>query len=566
MSRPGMSHVSNHPEAEQLLRYADGELSTRESGEVRSHLESCWQCRAQLEELQATVSECVGYRKNVLERHLPSPPAPWFDIYQRFAEVDATLENPGFLTRLVQALRWPVASPRRWAPALALLLVMIGVYRFRLTPSVQAAELLQKAVAAAGTHAAVSHRIEIRTSAHRITRSTGVHRKAAANPADAEALESIQAMFVAAKYDWNDPLSAQAFQAWRNQLHDKTDVVGEDLDSYRVRTDAGEGELKDASLTLRTPDLQPVQGRFEFRNGEWVEITAVAEETAPASAAATEHAPEVTAPSLPPSALPATTPASMAPTMADELHVMAALHQVGADLGDPVEISRSSSEILVSGVGIAPERQREIEQAIGSQTRVVFRFSASNTVATNVRADRTAAENAAGPDLRRMQARVAEQIGGRANFEQLASEVLDLSDPMMSRVYALRRLAERFPADAEAQLNATDRQLLRQMQREHVAMLRQQTSELDRLLRPMRASVHGAPGGSSSELGATSWQPATEELFQSARRVENLLAVIFGASPSDSADDQLPGQLISSLAQFRAKVEMYDRLSTKMER
>src|SRR5690348_16769349 len=101
MRRPLMSHLSHHLETEQLLRYADGELATRESGEVRAHLEACWQCRAQLEGLQATVSECVSYRKNVLERHLPAPPAPWFDIRQKFVEVDATIENPGFWPRLV---------------------------------------------------------------------------------------------------------------------------------------------------------------------------------------------------------------------------------------------------------------------------------------------------------------------------------------------------------------------------------------------------------------------------------------------------------------------------------
>ena len=100
MSRLGMSHLSNHPEAEQLLRYADGELSTRESGEVRSHLESCWQCRAQLEELQATVSECVGYRKNVLERHLPSPPAPWFDIYPLLAKIDESRRRRNWTRRV----------------------------------------------------------------------------------------------------------------------------------------------------------------------------------------------------------------------------------------------------------------------------------------------------------------------------------------------------------------------------------------------------------------------------------------------------------------------------------
>src|SRR5579864_4792642 len=464
MSKPLM----RHPEDEQLLRYADGELPARSTGEVRSHLEACWQCRAQLEELHETVTQCVGYRKNVVQRHLPAPPAPWTDIYQRFAEVDATLARPGLLDRAARVLRWPVENPRRWVPIAAALMIIWGMfYRIRLMPSVQAAELLRKAVVAADSRPLKPHRIEIRTREHRLTRTTG---QKLSNAADTQTLQSLQALFTTANYDWNDPLSAKSYQAWRSQLNDKKDEVVQEQDSYRVRTDTASGEMKDASLTLKKPDLQPVQGRFEFRDGEWVEITALADEAAPSTeVAAVGNAPEPRA-SLPSSPAPATTAPPVAPpTLADELHVIAALHQVGADLGDPLEIQRTASEILVSGTGIAPARQQEIQEAIGSQPRVSVRFS--NSAPDSVRPQKSPAETPAGADLRQMQARVAEQIGGRANFEQLASEVLDLSEPMMSRVYALRRLAERFPADAEVQLNATDRQLLRQMQREHVAML-----------------------------------------------------------------------------------------------
>ncbi|HYL75520.1 MAG TPA: hypothetical protein VEU96_15010 [Bryobacteraceae bacterium] len=551
-----------HLEDEQLLRYADGELPARGVGQVRSHLEACWQCRAQLEELHETVTQCVGYRKNVLQRHLPPPPAPWTDIYQRFAEVDATLARPSLLQRAVNALRWPVENPRRWVPIAAALMIIWGLfYRVRLMPSVQAAELLRKAVVAADARPVKQHRIEIRTRGHRLTRTTG--QKLASNPADTQTLQSLQALFTAANYDWNDPLSAKSYQAWRSQLNDKKDEVVQEQDSIRVRTDTASGEMKDASLTLKKPDLQPVQGRFEFRDGEWVEITAIADESAPSTEAAAVGATPEPHATLPSSPAPNTiTAPSVAPTIADELHVIAALHQVGADLGDPLEIQRTASEILVSGTGIAPARQQEIQEAIGSQPRVSVRFS--NSAPDTVRPQRSTAEAPAGADLRQMQSRVAEQIGGRANFEQLATEVLDLSEPMMSRVYALRRLAERFPADAVEQLAAPDRQLLRQLQREHIAALRQQTAELDRLLKPMRA--RGSGGNTSAAISATTWQPATEELFQSARRVEKLLAVIFGAAPSDSADDQLPGQLLSSLAQLRAKVDVYERLSTKMER
>src|SRR5260370_14133368 len=137
--------LMRHPEEEQMLRYADGELPARTAGEIRSHLEACWQCRAQLEELQNTVAECVSYRKNVLQRHLP--PAQWADIYQRFSEIEASLVRPSLLDRAAQALRWPMQNVRIWAPVAVALLLMWGLfYRFRITPPDQASELLSKTV------------------------------------------------------------------------------------------------------------------------------------------------------------------------------------------------------------------------------------------------------------------------------------------------------------------------------------------------------------------------------------------------------------------------------------
>ena len=70
-----MSSLERHPHADDLLRYADGELPARQMRKIRSHLESCWQCRTELEEMQNVVGECVRYRKSVLEPHLPAPPS-----------------------------------------------------------------------------------------------------------------------------------------------------------------------------------------------------------------------------------------------------------------------------------------------------------------------------------------------------------------------------------------------------------------------------------------------------------------------------------------------------------
>ena len=554
-----------HPEDEQLFRYVDGELPGRSARQIRSHLEACWECRVELAELQDTVAECVRYRKNVLQRQLPSPPAPWIDIYQAFAKIDASAE-PAFFSRVRSQAEACATSLRRWAPAVVALAVLCVIFlRFRQTPSVQAAELLRKAVAAADARSERPRKIQVRTKARRLTRLAGSKTQAKLSAADSDALNSLQALFRAANYDWDDPLSAKSYQSWRDQLADKRDEVSEEPDSYRIRTNTGSGELMQATLKLTTQELRPVEGRFEFRNQEWVEITEVPGDlplaeaiTPPESRPAARHTPVQPVPVPGGVLLP---PANSSATIGDELHVWAALHQAGADLGDPIEVSRSGGQIVVAGVGIAPQRQQEIAGVLGSMPHVAIRFSDSAPVKVQPERERRA-DSSISSDVLQLQARIAGQMGGRVFFDQLASQVLDMSEPMMSRAYALRRLAERFSADVESELTPEDRELLRSLKEEHTTALRQQTAEMERALRPALASVSNpvdVPGETAPSF--PTWQAATEDLFQSARRLERLLAVMFGVTPGEASNAQLPSQLLANVAQLRARLDAYDRLS-----
>jgi hypothetical protein len=332
------------------------------------------------------------------------------------------------------------------------------------------------------------------------------------------------------------------------------DSVVEEQDAYLIRTRTASGEIAEATLKIRTVDMQPVEERFEFRNREWVEITELAEETAPATGGTARIAP-----GSPASATPLSTRTNSA-TIGDELQVLAALREMDADLGDPIEVSRAGSQVLVTGVGIAPQRRKEIGDALSSQARVVVRFS-ETAPAQSQPASAASAEKAINVELQQLQGRVAEQMGGRAYFAQLATQVLDLSEPMMSRAYALRRLAERIPVDMESQLTPQDWQILRNLQQEHIDALRRQAAEIDRVLRPALAAVSGTVRvASDSGAFSSAWQPAAEDLFQSARRVDKLLAVMFGAAAGESPGEQLPAQLLSSLAELRARVDAYGRL------
>ena len=555
------STLTLHPEEEQLLAYIDGELPAPVASQVRSHLEACWQCRAALEGLQQTVSECVHYRTNVLQRHLPAPPAPWTDIHHKFDEIDASVE-PVFFDRLARLLKSPFDSAmRRWALAAVALLLLLGLfYRYNHAPSVQASELLRRAVAEAKLHPGRPARIQVRARGRRVNRPAVFFQRAALTSADDETLNSVQAMFLRAHYDWNDPLSAQSFAAWRNQLADKRDRVDQEIGSYRVETSSPSSELRQAILTLRTPDLQPFEARFQFSSDEWVEITELAGDSTTNAGDAAEdgnRAPTASTPLGLNSSGRQPSASAQTASIGDELHVVATLHDLGADLGDPIEVSRSGSDVLVSGVGIAPRRQQAITNALSAKANVVVRFSEASAAGAQpqpVSGNETGARTDAG----QLQTGLAERAGGRPNLDQLATQVLDTSESMMARAYALRRLAEEFPAGAEPDLNGADRQLLERLRREHTTAMRQAAAEINRALESILAGTPADNPAIPEDAVSGSWQAATEELFQSARKLDKLLGVMFGAAPSETKGDQLR-QLKTGLAQLRNTLEIYER-------
>jgi hypothetical protein len=498
---------SRHPSGAELQQFVDGELPS-----IRAHVEVCPVCGTEISAIQDMLAECALHRESILPGEFVPPPRPWADLQVRFAEADQP-RAPWF--------SWNI---RAWAMAAAMVALGIGLFlRFRETPTVQAAELLRKAVAAAAP-ASKPHRIQVRTR-------TG-----------ASTLKSWQARFTAAHFDGDNPLSARAYAAWRDQLPEKRDDVVRERDLYRIRTDTGSGELMTATLTLRIDDLRPVSERLEFRDRDWVELTeAPQEESGPRT--------EITKSSAKAEAPVPVVPSVVSPaTLGDELRVFAALHRIGADLGDPIEISRKGADVQISAAGLSPQRQQQIRDALTALPNAVIDFSdrfSNNPSAPKLQPrNRVAPTGGASPDVLQLQSRIADQVGGREQFDEVSARVLDLSESMMARAYALRRLAEHFPAAAD--LSPDDRQTLAGLRADHIAALRQTVGQMDRVLKPVLSNVPPASAGAATQ--------STENLFQAARRVDRCAAVMFGNAPDSTPVASLPAQLTLALADLRAEI------------
>jgi hypothetical protein len=419
-----------HPEGDLLLQYLDGELPMRKARQVRKHVEACWQCRSELDELQKTVRECVRYRRDLLQSSLPPPPAPWQDLSREFARLDASEVRSGLFRR-------PVI---RWAALAA---------------------------------AAVS--------------------------------------------------------------------------------------LAAAALTLRMTVFRPSEDRIKV-TAQALETKVLAQpETSPARTKARADGP---APSVPgPLRVPPAEPAPPA-SLADALQAVAALHQLGADLGEPVEVAREGAHVVVSGTGVSAALQGQIRSALVAVPNVVVRF-AEPAVAPVEPVSPTGHDDATGAGAPRIPSRLETQLGGRTQLESFSSQLLGRDEAAMARAYALRRLAQQFPAEAERQLSDGDLRLLKNLGREHVAALAREVTAIDRTASPVLASMGAAAAARPSRGDITTWQAAAENLFRSASQVETLLAALLGATTPDRPANNLAAQLTSSVAQLQADVQQCERLLTQ---
>jgi len=545
----------HHPEDGLLLRYIDGELPARKVRQVARHLEACWQCRSEMEELESTVADCVRYRRNVLQAHLPPPPNPWPDIYREFARVDASMSQEPWVARLQRSFLGPRVL--RWGLAFAALLVLaVGVFQqLREVPAVQAATLLRKAVSAADAHSMRPHRILVQTPTARMVKLVG------SRPVGRSGVlpGGLQARLDGAHYDGGDPLSAKAYLGWYDHLterHDEVTTVADPVlpaeKCFQIRTVTEDGTVAAASLVLRKSDLRPVESKLEFRDQEWVEFTEIADAAAgdiglPAAPGA-EGTTRVREGGQPGGSM-----AEPAASVADELQVLSALHDIGADLGDPLEVTRSGGRVLVSGVGIQAARQKQIREALDGIAHVQIEFSEPSAAEIPTEPGGPGTSNGSARNAG-IAARVEQQVGGRVEFERFSSQVLDRNELMMARAYALRALAQRFPADQESGLSPAEQKTLGDMARDDTTALLREASGMERALVPILTAMGGTAGG--GQAGSQSaWEPAAEELFQSSRRVEVLVSVLLGAARSDGSTDLLPSELLSAMRDLRAKAD-----------
>jgi hypothetical protein len=413
-----MSLELRHPEADLLLPYLDGELPARKARQVRKHVQACWQCRTELEELRKTVGDCIHYRAQLRETSLSDPPRPWAGLSTGFDRIDADLERGSRFGR--PTARWTV-----WTVCSAAL------------------------VAATIT-----------------------------------------------LHPWDHPAGGEA------------------------------GPQPQAQLIAPKPEIAPPP-----------------DVSAPAPSGAMHRQ----------SRTPRSEPAPVDTSLADELRAVAALHQLGADLGDPVEVARQGRRVVVRGTGVSAARQQEIRQALVSLPNIDLEFPQAQSNTEPAPAEPAPAAQSPSPPSP-FETRLEAQLGGHGQFENFSSQLLDHQEAAMARIYALRRLATEFAPGSEAQLSAANQQLLRDLARQHIEAMTRELAAINRIAAPVFGPV---PSVDSGQPAPPAWQAAAENVFASGRQLDSLMAGLLGLAPSDDAQ---PRAFLAALAQVQASVQQCERL------
>jgi hypothetical protein len=531
-----MNKQEEHRDDELLLRLADGELEPKEADRAQAHLKACWRCRTRFEDLQTNIADYMRYRETVMKPLLPPPPQPWSSLRGQLRRVDSDM---------APARRWraPRVSPG-WLAAAAALLVGMVAYRFWREPVVSAAEILRKA-SAAETSPPARRRIRIKTRSRTLVRARSLRGKTATAGQDGTA--ELQALFAAANFSWEEPLSARSFEAWHGQLSDKVDTVSILTDQggrlYDIRTTTQSGKLTDAELTVRAADWQPVHEILQFNAGEKVEISEM------------EDAPADLAPPVSIAARPTPDRAQVPERTAsagDELRVIDALHRIGADLGEPIEVTRTKgSGVQVAAHGLDSGRKEQLRAILAGLPWVTLLVDDPQQTVSSDGEDQRREKRLSTAPVSALQLQLQSYLGGATAMQKFTDGILDASDGAMARAHALRNLAERFPRDQEETLSTAEQSLLATLRREHTSALKDLARQMVHLVQPV-LPVPEKPQPAVSH--ADSWQEGTRALLEATRQVDRLLNQMLAGGDSDQARQHTPRELASALASLQAQL------------
>ena len=576
-----IANIRTHLPDETLSDLISGELAGGKLRRAQFHLSKCWKCRSRYEQLERAAMGFVELHKKIIT---PNPPeaSQWREMF--LARLDhAAAEAPSSRwSRLLPHFRF--AGPTNMNPFLASAVVILvaSVVLFfiwqRSLPSVSASELLHRAETSdknsspSGEAGVIYQKVQIRTPHGAVERDLyrdrEGRRRAKSEPIAAE-FTPLKAKLSIAGVNWDEPLSASSYKAWHDSQSEESDQVrhsGKDL--LTVTTKTSGGIVVEESLTVREGDFHPVKRTVELLDVGTVEIAelnyavlnwnAVNEDlfeplnptASPSPSIHTEVAP--VAPVVP----------TAAQLLDAELQARVALHTVGADLGEQVEVIHESHAlaVVVRGLANTRERKRELLAALQGIPNLDVKL---RTVDEAV-ADRQSEEMA--PPSRglavsghpALEERLVERFPNVEERSAFVNRGLALFDQALAHAWALRRLEERYIPDQVGLLSQSDRQTLELLVRDHAATIRQGISDGKLFLEPFVVRAPTTDVNPEDLRTEVDWRKSVQEVFQSVQQIQaDVAKMLAGSGDTQNDPEAIVRDFEESLIRAKAQLSLF---------
>lgn len=553
--------MTNHLSRDQLLLYLDGELSSSDMRKAAAHLQACWTCQVELGRLKEHIAVIFDAQAELLGPSPPSPPKPWPRVESRIEKARES-HRPFWRKLFTPRSRLSLAYGTS-----ALALLILGMLVWAPVVPVSAKEVLNNAILAGNGRQAITLRQVVRQRV-RITKTVagGNARTAALNSwksakssywnagpdsVNTELLARYQANGLASAL----PLSPAAIESWAKVAGSEPSALseGRHVAVQVLANSAGQSRgLRAVSFHVQTGDWHMDQMTLSFVDATFQiseeESTILDRKEVPKEIlAALKLDVDSSPPSLPAASVSGSREAEVltgktTPVNLDDLEmdVRSALHLMGADLGESIEIVvRPPNRLLIKAAGVSPKRKEQLTTLWGNKQAVRLDFEEP---ATDAVPRRTAAKTMAIQDAdQARQTNLSQYFNSPAAQENYARTVLKTSTGILAHLYALRELASRWPPASEGRLSTDSKAKLIVMLRDHATELRTGTTTLKQ---DLQLILRGEPAnGQPTVTGSSNWQDASSSGLDAASTIDRTLRALLTMSDAPLSLDQALSKL-----------------------
>lgn len=556
--------MTSHLSREQLLRHLDGELSGSAMRKTAAHLQACWSCQVEFDRLKQHIALIVDAEAEVFGPSLPSPPKPWPRIEPRLEK--ARESGIPFWRKLALFAPLSRMSLVYGTPALAVLIV--GILLWGPVAPVSAKEMLNRAIVADRGRQSITpqqvlrQKVRVkkvaagareRTTAFESWKSAkSAYWNSGADPVSTELLARYQANGLATAL----PLSPAAVESWAKIAGSEPSASseGQHIDVHVIANPAGQARgLKAVNFQVQTGNWHMDQMTLSFADATFqiseeassiLNRHEVPNEILNALELKVDHSVLTSGSATPVSSAVATRlTGESTPVNLDDLEVDVryALRGLGADLGERIEISvRPPDQLVINAAGASSGRKEQLEAILGNKPGVRLEFEEpANSVSPRQAAAKTIVIPDADQSSQTPDARLSQYFSSPTEQEGYARSVLKTSAAILDRLYALRKLAGRWPPSSDDRLSVDSKAKLSAMLRDHTRELQAGTTTLRTDLQVILKGEQTK--GQPIATGGIMWQDASSSGLDAASTLDRTLRALLTISDAPlSLDEALP--------------------------